>query len=241
MKEYTCLQCNKTYKRPSNSDPSRKPNWSGKTFCSRACRGVYESLSISKPCGFCGKLVTRPNAEFLSSKSGFLFCNKSCSCSYHNKYRRKTRRSKHEKMLFNLIKHHFPNLKIIPNDKTMLDGLEVDIAIPELNIGIEWNGIVHFRPIYGQDKLNQIQYNDQKKLEIAKQKRINLIVIPDLISKESYVYDAFNQIKKHLSSTGRIRTHILQINSLRHYPLCYSGISFCVTVGTDKITLIYFF
>jgi len=101
-----------------------------------------------------------------------------------------------EKKLIVLIKKRFPNLKLIPNDKIMLDGLEVDIGIPSLNLGIEWNGIVHFKPIYGQDKLTKIQQNDAKKQIIAQNKKINLIVIPDLVSNDAKVKEAFMSIAK---------------------------------------------
>ncbi len=76
----------------------------------------------------------------------------------------------------------------------MLDGYEVDIAIPELNLGIEWNGIVHFKPIYGQAKLTKIQKRDQEKQKIAENKEISLVVITDLVSTKAKVNEAFVQI-----------------------------------------------
>ena len=57
----------------------------------------------------------------------------------------------------------------------MNDGIECDIAIPDLKIGIEWNGIVHYKPIYGEKKLSDIQERDKRKEEIAIEKKINLI------------------------------------------------------------------
>jgi len=98
-------------------------------------------------------------------------------------------------MLFKLISDKFTNLTILANDKTMLDGLEIDIAIPELSLGIEWNGIVHFKPIYGLKKLSNVQKQDQKKQKLAKKKKINLIVVPDLVSTKKKVNDAFKYIE----------------------------------------------
>jgi len=76
----------------------------------------------------------------------------------------------------------------------MLDGYEIDIAIPELEIGIEWNGIVHFKPIYGKRKLSRIQEIDAKKEQMAREKGIDLIVIPDLVSTDAKIKQAFNAI-----------------------------------------------
>ena len=77
----------------------------------------------------------------------------------------------------------------------MLDGLEADISIPSLNLAIEWNGIVHFKPIYGQTKLDKIQDKDAEKLKIAANKNINLIVIPDLVSNNKILKQAFDDVK----------------------------------------------
>lgn len=78
----------------------------------------------------------------------------------------------------------------------MLNGYEADIGIPELNLAIEWNGIVHYKPIYGQPKLNKIQQRDAEKQKIATSKNIELIIIPDLVSKECYVREVANDIIK---------------------------------------------
>ena len=99
-----------------------------------------------------------------------------------------------EIQLYEMLIHKYPTLKILNNDKDMLNWLEVDISIPELKLAIEWNGIVHFKPIYGESKLANIQANDKEKLLIAQNQNINLIVIPDIISKPHYVNDVFEKI-----------------------------------------------
>jgi len=110
------------------------------------------------------------------------------------------RYSKIEAKFYDLIVKEFPQLDILSNDKTMLDGYEVDIAIPELQLAIEWNGIVHFKPIYGQTKLDNIQTRDTEKLKIASNKDINLIVIPDLVSTDKILKEAFNDVKIIISN-----------------------------------------
>jgi len=190
----TCTCCGIEFTRPTRCHPKHHPKWKGKHFCSVKCRHLSQVTSITQPCGWCNKSVTRNLAEAKGSASGLLFCNNSCSASYSNTKRRKSRRSKCEVMLFDLLSKEFPNVTMLPNDKTMLDGLEVDIAIPDIQLAIEWNGIVHFKPIYGQSKLDRIQNIDKQKLEIAENKDINLIVIPDLVSKDEYVKEAFHKI-----------------------------------------------
>ena len=78
----------------------------------------------------------------------------------------------------------------------MLDGLEVDVAIPSLKLAIEWNGAVHFKPIYGTTKLKKIKQKDTEKLKIASNKDINLIVITDLVSNDEILQKAFEDCKK---------------------------------------------
>lgn len=40
---------------------------------------------------------------------------------------------------------------------------EIDIAIPDKNIAIEWDGATHFMPIYGEDRLAVVQEKDERK------------------------------------------------------------------------------
>ena len=167
------------------------------TFCSRECCDQFKSEinTVVTDCGFCGQKITRQKSQAQRSKTGKIFCNQSCAASYNNKLKRKSRRSKIEAKFYDLVVKEFPNLDILSNDKTMLDGYEVDVAIPELQLAIEWNGIVHFKPIYGQTKLDNIQTRDADKLKIASNKDINLIVIPDLVSNDKILKQAFNDVK----------------------------------------------
>jgi hypothetical protein len=171
-------------------------------FCCSSCNYKYKSYvnTIELKCEICNKIFRRRKSEIRSSKSGKYFCSSSCAAIYNNKIKKKSRRSNIEKKLCNLLVNEFPNLNILPNDKTMLDGLEVDIAIPSLKLAIEWNGIVHFKPIYGQKKLNKVQNNDTKKLKIASKKNINLIVITDLVSNDKILQKAFNDVKKIINN-----------------------------------------
>ena len=190
-----CEYCKKIFKRESKNQPKYKKRT--KAYCSKKCSySHYTQLNtVISNCGFCNKQITRMLSQSKKSKSGKSFCNQSCAASYNNKLKRKSRRSKIEAKFYNLIVKEFPNLNILANDKTMLDGLEADIAIPSLKLAVEWNGIVHFKPIYGQTKLDKVQNKDAEKLKIAANKNINLIVIPDLVSNDKILKQAFNDVK----------------------------------------------
>lgn len=188
-----CHYCGKVFERESKNRPRYKGRINA--YCNAKCAALFATKEIETKCGYCDKKVIIKQAELKRSKSGKAFCNRSCAASYNNKLKRKSRRSKIEAKFYNLLVNEFPQLNILSNDKTMLDGLEVDIAIPSLKLAIEWNGIVHFKPIYGKTKLDKIQNIDVKKLKIASNKNINLIVISDLVSNDKILKKAFNDIK----------------------------------------------
>lgn len=185
-----CDYCKKTFKRRLNQTHHE----TNLIYCSKKCYSLSHQNRINEPCGHCGKLITKVVSIKNGSKSNLVFCNSSCAASYNNKKRIKTRRSKCEKLLCDLLIQKFPDLDILANDKTMLNGYEADIAIPSLKLAIEWNGAVHFKPIYGEEKLQRIQTIDKLKLELANKLDINLIVIPDLVSTVKYVHQIFNNI-----------------------------------------------
>ncbi|KKN52817.1 hypothetical protein LCGC14_0608630 [marine sediment metagenome] len=203
MKKYIKLKCDycmKMFKRLlsiHNNYINVESHKHNHIFCSRLCSNKYNTQvnTITTNCGNCNKKVIRHNSQAKKSKSGKCFCSKFCAATYNYKFKKKSRRSKIEAKFYNLLVKEFPNLNILPNDKNMLDGLEVDIAIPSLKLAIEWNGIVHFKPIYGQQKLDKIQNKDAKKLKIAVNKNINLIVIPDLVSNDKILQQAFSDTK----------------------------------------------
>lgn len=192
--ELKCDQCGVQFLRiPKDMYQSAKCK---NIFCSRKCHYIYAKDFVQTTCGTCLAPIEVRSYALKHSKSGYCFCNRSCAVSYNNRLKRNGRRSKCEVRLFDKLVSEFPNLAIIPNDKTMLNGLEVDIAIPELKLGIEWNGIVHFKPIYGESQFNKIQSRDENKLKLANQLNINLIVIPDLVSTNQYVDECFIKVKQ---------------------------------------------
>ena len=78
----------------------------------------------------------------------------------------------------------------------MLDGKEVDIAIPSLNLAIEWNGITHHKPIYGARTLLDTQQRDRLKRQAAVNLGVELVVIEDLLSTPKFVRQSANRLRR---------------------------------------------
>lgn len=144
-------------------------------FCSKKCyldSCKCQGRDIILECQKCHNSFTVK--ESLHQWKNRKFCSKSCAAKCHFG----KNRSKWEALLSIELKKHFPQLTIIDNDRTTFDGLEIDIWIPELKFAIEWNGIYHYKPIFGQERLEYQQSNDNKKIALANNQNIHLIVIP---------------------------------------------------------------
>lgn len=151
-------------------------------FCSREC----VKLSQRKPkllvtCAQCGKNFLKMAKEVKRSSNHF--CNRSCAATFNNRNKTYgTRRSKLEVWLEEQLVLNYPDLEIIFNKKTAI-GSELDIYIPRLRLAFEINGIFHYEPIYGEEKLNKIQEAGQVKLEECFMKDIELVLIDTRLQK----------------------------------------------------------
>ena len=197
-----CHRCQLTFLRDAAEDRKKfKRFGNNPNFCSRKCFVEYQHKDKNAflvECSECKTETKKTPCLLKKLKNGRSFCSSSCAARYNNRLKRKSRRSKCEQMLLELIQENFPLLRVIPNDKTMLDGYEADIAIPNLNIAIEWNGIVHFKPIYGAVTFDKVLKNDLIKQSIAERKGIELIIVADLSSTPKRVKEAFEEIKIRL-------------------------------------------
>ncbi len=86
---------------------------------------------------------------------------------------------KSEQALFEFVKKLLPKIKIKRNFRPrMLDHLEMDIYLPELKIGIEYQGIQHYEPVAhwgGKKALERVQLRDARKKELCDENEIELI------------------------------------------------------------------
>jgi hypothetical protein len=129
--------------------------------CSRFCQFKSMETSLIIKCLNCGKEFKKQLNQV--KKFPNHFCCHSCRATYQNIHKTTgTRRSKLEIYLEEQIEQYFPQLSCLYNNKETI-GSELDFYFPTLKLAIELNGIFHYEPIYGQDKLERIQNNDEQK------------------------------------------------------------------------------
>ena len=145
-------------------------------FCSSKCsRHYYQGEKKLVTCKQC-------NLEFLKDPAKIKkypnhFCSQSCAASYNNTHKTiGNRRSKLEQWLEEQLTSLYPSLDIHFNRKDAINS-ELDIYIPSFNLAFELNGIFHYEPIYGIDKLNKTKSNDISKSKACHDAKIDLCVI----------------------------------------------------------------
>lgn len=150
---------------------------SNNEYCSNKCHGIRktEKSFINVSCLNCNKDFKKSLGEI--KKTSNHFCSKSCAATFNNKNKTHgNRRSKLEIYLEEQLTLLYPNLEILYGNKQII-GSELDIYIPSLKLAFEIQGIFHYEPIYGQEKLEQIQKNDLEKVAKCKELDIKLICI----------------------------------------------------------------
>ena len=84
-----------------------------------------------------------------------------------------------ETILYYIIKKLYPDLTIFRHYRPeILERLELDIYIEDLKIGIEYQGIQHFKPVKhwgGIESFEKLQERDKRKKQLCKKNNIRLI------------------------------------------------------------------
>ena len=172
-----CKQCGETFhlsrlriKQALNPNRTR-----GRAdFCSLSCAQTNKGPPITVRCSNCGK---RFKKKPCNAKTTRHFCNRSCAARYNNTHKYKgTRVSKLELWLQDKLRTLYPELEFSFNQKDVINS-ELDIYIPSLRLAFELNGIFHYEPIYGPEKLASIQNNDQRKFQACIEHSIELCLI----------------------------------------------------------------
>ena len=177
-----CENCKTTFCKPKNNVLSAikgHPDFALK-FCSRKCHYQNQVIRnwVDINCAECGKNVKKQKSKIRNNT--FSFCSKSCSTTFQNKNKTSggLRRSKAEIHLIELIRKDFENLKISENERSVLpSNLELDIYIASIQLAIEINGILHYFPIYGSEKLESIKSKDAQKILDAGKMNCKLIIV----------------------------------------------------------------
>lgn len=74
------------------------------------------------------------------------------------------------------LRETYPDLEIHCN-RTDAINAELDFFFPSLKLAFELNGILHYEPIYGPEKLARIQTNDTRKYQACLERGIELCVV----------------------------------------------------------------
>jgi transposase-like protein len=111
--------------------------------------------------------------------------------------------SKNERLCHQLLKEKFPHLKIIHHDTSIYPGKEIDITIPEKRIAIEWQGIFHRKPIYGERHMKTIKISDKQKRTFFKNRSWQLVEIEDDGSyNPNFVNERVNELVFNINKVG---------------------------------------
>jgi len=176
-----CQFCHNIYYKTKNEAFDRKYRRIRK-YCSRKCYSKTKPKKISFNCMCCNKHFLKAPCECKRTKRNF--CSKSCAATYNNRHKTTgTRRSKLESWIEIELTKLYPTLEIHYN-KTNTINAELDIYIPSLKLAFEFNGIFHYEPIYGEDKLKRIKNNDDRKFQACIENNIEMCIID--VSKIKY-------------------------------------------------------
>jgi hypothetical protein len=200
MKQLGCHNCSNLYDVNSDQWKAYRYNFKKKGvrhFCSEQCREEVRGYSKPVTCKQCNTSFNKEKSRIEKSKNNF--CSSSCNATYNNTHKTKgTRRSKLEVYLEKRLTEIYPDLEILYSDKTTIKS-ELDFYIPSLNLAFELNGIFHYEPIYGKDKLEKIQNNDHRKFQACLEQGIELCIIDS--SGQKYLNIITNLVDSKLESS----------------------------------------
>ncbi|MDF0552678.1 hypothetical protein [Kamptonema sp. UHCC 0994] len=205
--EVVCAYCNKQFNRSvSKYNQDVKKDWN--QFCSKECHWLAQNKRKQVVCAWCNTTFIKEEVQIKKTKHNF--CSRSCSASYSNRNKTKgNRRSKLEIWLESQLSLIYPNLEIHYNRKDAINA-ELDIHIPSIDLAIELNGIFHYEPIYGENKLSQIQNNDERKFQACLENGIELCII----DTSGFTYFKVDKAQKYL----QIVTQVIN-NKLAHFKI----------------------
>ena len=191
-----CSTCNVSFFR--NFAEHQRNQKQKNQYCSRKCTGKGKTAKLTQICNCanCGLQIIKNFSVVNESKTKRFFCTKNCAASYNNRHKTfGTRRSKLEQWLEVQLTNLYPSLDILYNDVTTINA-ELDIYIPSLKLAFELNGIFHYEPIFGENRLQNIKSNDNRKFQACLEQSIELCIIDT--SNQKYVKPSTSEKFLHI-------------------------------------------
>jgi hypothetical protein len=168
-----CVACDSMFLKEKRVLQRNEPH----LFCSSSCGQKTIHPKIPFNCTFCGNPSSKKKSFFFDKRIKNHFCSQSCAASFNNTHKTTgNRRSKLEIWLEENLIAHFPKLNFEFNQKSCINS-ELDIYVPSLKLAFELNGIFHYEPIYGIEKLTQTTNNDARKFQACFKQGVELCII----------------------------------------------------------------
>ena len=80
-----CNECGKNVEK-STSKVNEAIKYGRNLYCSKECAQKHRLIKIQCKCAFCEAELIRTPSEIKKSKTGNVFCNKSCAASFNNSH-----------------------------------------------------------------------------------------------------------------------------------------------------------
>jgi len=90
----------------------------------------------------------------------------------------KTNRSRGENHLAKLLKKD--GFNVLQSNWAIVPNYEIDIWLPQKRVAISYNGMVHYKPIYGEKRLIQVRCRDQYRDRKLKELGIQHIIVREI-------------------------------------------------------------
>lgn len=203
-----CVVCNKTfYVSPKLiTDQFKQNRLSNNRYCSIQCAGVDKRNRVKTTCANCGKEL-EVRESLLHDRN---FCNRECKYAYERLHPNYVSRSRMELLVEKMLTLAFPNLEVNYNNRELLNGIELDVYIPELRLAIEINGGYHYKVVDGDTKAyERTVKNDTKRRVLCEENGIDLyeydtskFAYPSFVSVDNYLRPILLQVLTNMDDVG---------------------------------------
>lgn len=155
---FICQECNEVFHLAWKTvrDARRGYRSGGRLINTKNCSRCKRNSRMVE-CQRCGARFHKTAGDILRRPNHF--CNHSCAASYNNRKREYRPRSRAEDFLEGILTRAGHYVECNRRD-ILPSGLEIDIFVPRIELAVELNGPVHYKPIYGADRLMQARRND---------------------------------------------------------------------------------